>query len=250
MSNLFIHNHSSSTTSPHRFIDTNWAALPAIWGITAAVIALATAWDESIIRSWTQICGALSVLQLVFVLKHSFKRSWLGVLTYTFHWIFIGGAALALAFADTQMDQVVEVSDYRIWILGLAGLLAQISLGFIALADHVFVTPRAFKYPPLALVMLACGLAAFIKFALYINQIASLGGHLAIYTEGGTIRDASPPIVRILAKGAPLVALIVISQRTSPWWLLLLAIASITVEIATGTRSRPIFLLSAALVLN
>jgi hypothetical protein len=222
-------------------------------------VALASAWiafacsvaallfalgDLAAVQAWMHALAIVALAQGAWVLLRFFSTGWLETFAYLFHWLFIGGACAASLLL--QLEDTLQTH----WPLLMAGLNTQVLLGAMAISGRPLVVRAKFSRALLAALLLVCGVAALVKFGFYIEQVGAVGDHLAIYTEGDAIRDASPWPVRILAAGAPLVAVMVLTQRGIPWPLQVLALAAISIEFAIGTRSRPIFLLAAVLALR
>lgn len=220
--------------------------LAMLWLTTVAVILLGLqATDSAEAWAWAlKAMAALALAQGLVLLPGLSRRGWLEVFAYLFHWVFVGGACV-----DFAWTQLLEPLEMRHMPLALSGLAAQIGLGFLLRHDTPLRLRLEVRPSVLVTVMVLCSAAALVKFALYFREIAALGGHLAIYTDGASIRDSSPFVIRVLASGAPFVALVALAQRNLPVSMRWLAIAAIGMEFLIGTRSRPLFLLCCALAL-
>jgi hypothetical protein len=197
------------------------------------------------VQALVQALAVLSLIQLAFVLGRLFRVGWLAGFAYLFHWIFIGGACVA--YVAAQADPPMPLDQ---WPLLAAGLGAQLALGIVTLASKPLRDVAQFNRPLLTLLMLVCGGAALVKFGLYLRELQGLQDHLSIYVEGEAVRDSAPAFVRILAAGAPIAALVTLSQANMARWAKALALLAIVAELGIGTRSRPIFLLAGVVILS
>lgn len=196
-------------------------------------------------NAWIRGCAMAPLLQLFWVVRRFYRTGWIEGFAYFFHWLFIGGACVAFMLTDA-FDTVTPLQQHLL----VAGINAQVLLGALALGSKPTQVGVQFSPGAVSALMLVCGTAALVKFGFYIQQIGEVGDHLAIYTEGEAVRDATPLPVRVLATGASLVAVVALCQRAVPMHIKLLALLAICMEFAIGTRSRPIFLLCAVMALG
>lgn len=217
------------------------------WMTTVAVVATGLQAADDI-DAWTwalKAMAAMALAQGLVLLPGLIRCGWLEVLAYLFHWVFVGGACV-----DFALTQFLEPIGVRYMPLALSGLAAQFALGLLLRRDMPLELRLEVRPTVLVALMVLCSSAALGKFALYFREIAALGGHLAIYTDGSSIRDSSPFVIRVLASGAPFLALVALAQRNIPTSIRWLAIAAIGMEFLIGTRSRPLFLFGCVLALS
>jgi hypothetical protein len=213
---------------------------------TAVWVSLLALGNEQAGNAWIRGCAAAPLFQLFWVLRGFYRTGWIEGFAYFFHWLFIGGACVAFLLTNA-FGTVTPIQQNLL----VAGINAQVLLGALVLGSKPTRIGVQFSSRVVSALMLVCGTAALVKFGFYIQQIAEVGGdHLAIYTEGEAVRDATPWPVRVLATGASLVAVVALCQRSVPMRIKLLALLAICMEFAIGTRSRPIFLLCAVLALG
>jgi hypothetical protein len=196
-------------------------------------------------NAWIRGCALAPLFQLFWVLRRFYRTGWIEGFAYFFHWLFIGGACVAFLLTDA-FDTVTPIQRHLL----VAGINAQVLLGALVLGSKPAQIGVQFSPRAVSALMLVCGTAALVKFGFYIQQIGEVGDHLAIYTEGEAVRDATPLPLRVLATGASLVAVVALCQNSVPMHIKLLALLAICMEFAIGTRSRPIFLLCAVLALG
>ncbi|RJF90880.1 hypothetical protein [Sphingomonas cavernae] len=184
------------------------------------------------------------LIQFLFVIRVVFSTGWLFVIAYIFHAIFIGVAGLSVGMGWTDVPAYLPYGE-------LAGpaLIAQYALGMCAIRSREIAPQYEISRSALLPAVAICSVAALVKYYYYYEAVGSLGGYLSIYTEGDTIRDASPAIVRLLAAAAPLVGLLAITQKGVPYWARGLGLFAIALEVIIGIRSRPVFLIACAFVL-
>ena len=213
---------------------------------TSVWVSLIALGNEPAGNAWIRGCALAPLFQLYWVLRGFFRTGWIEGFAYFFHWLFIGGACVA--FLLTEAFHTVTPIQQNLLV---AGINAQLLLGALVLGSKPMQIGVQFSTRVVSALMVVCGTAALVKFGFYIQQIGEVGGdHLAIYTEGEAVRDATPWPVRVLATGASLVAVVALCQRSVPMRIKLLALLAICMEFAIGTRSRPIFLLCAVMALG
>ena len=192
-----------------------------------------------------QLCfGCAVALQLVLILASVFERGWYEIFAYGLHFTAVGAASLTVTFRLEQYPQ--DLLYDQMALLAMAG---QLTLGAMVLRSRPLEQRARLDPKVLAVCAVVVCTAALIKFGFYIQYVGLAGGHSAIYTEGDALRDNSPAPVRILAAGAPLIGLLAITHPGLPRWCRALGALSIVLEFAIGIRSRPLFIILAALAL-
>lgn len=186
-----------------------------------------------------QIALAWAVVgQAMMVLFYAFERSWFGFFAYLLHMVAIGGSSLAVAFGAERYPTGLPYDQ-----LSVVGMAGQLMLGVAMLSNGPVSTRVKLDRNVLAICAIIVCSAALIKFGFYIRYVGLSGGHMDIYTEGDAVRDNSPTIIRLLAAGAPLIALLAVTQPDLPRWCRALGFLAIVLEFAIGIRSRPLFII-------
>jgi hypothetical protein len=192
-----------------------------------------------------RVLSVIVIVQALWLSARLRHTAYLELGAYFFHAVFVGTAAVTMAWVELQGS--VTTIEAKLLVAGLHG---QLVLGVLCSTERPLHPRVHVSREMINLLMLACASAALVKFGLYYREVMALGGHLAIYTDGDAIRDSSPLVVRLLASGAPFVAVLTLTQRGTHGGLRVLALIAICLEFLIGTRARPLFLLAAAVALN
>jgi hypothetical protein len=215
------------------------------FGLIWSLLALLAVGAGSEVAFRLAVWGALFVvfLQFIGILILAGSVSWLWAGVFVFHAVFVG---MPSAFFWLNGPQVVTSGEASIYAT-VAALAGQVSIGFVVFVARPVRFGHVLPAGALSFLIAVVAGASLLKITLYQESVQALGGHMAIYTDGGEIRGGVSPIVRYVAAGLPFFAVLVFTQKRFPLWVCLTVVAVVLAEFVIGIRGRPLYVAAASL---